>query len=291
MDIFVRLLELYKKYGFDVSGGVFPWHFDKNYPLGATRLHVLQPFMKVSKQGELLRSGGGVSPIEVMLLACASRAMNPKQILIIGNAFGWSTFALGLANPDAKVVAIDALVEGSEAKLGFDLTKSIIKNENLHNISVVNAFSPNDLEDVCREYFDGSIDVVLIDGEHSNTQQSKDFHAVYKELSNPGVVFLHDVLNWNMVSSFNSIRASYPKMTGKILMRTPSGMGVFHTTSIPNEAQRIIDAFCVPTSSIRDDHSEVQKRVRNTREILGFGIEITDDAEKKDTSVKLVKNE
>lgn len=291
MDVFVRLLALYKKYGFDISGGVFPWHFDRNYPLGSTRLHMSQPFMNASKEGVGLSSGAGVSPIEVMLLSSVGRAMSPKRILIIGNAFGWSTLALGLACPAANVVAMDALVEGSEAKKGFDLTHAIIKGEGLNNISVVQGVSPNDVDDVCSQHFDGSVDLVLIDGEHSNAQQRKDFDAVQHGLSDSGVILLHDVLNWNMVDSFNQIRSAYPSMKAKILMRTPSGMGAFHTSSTPIGAQQIIDAFCEPAMLIRESHRIAQQRIRSTRAVLGFGIEITDDWEKKDTSVKLVKND
>ena len=291
MDVFVRLIEIYNKYGIRISGGLFPWHFERNYPIGTTRLHVFQPFMGAAHQGKHMSVGGGISPLEVLVLSSVSRATKPKRIFLIGNAFGWSTLALGLANPDAQVVAIDALVEGVEAARGFDITQQIIKKEKLDNISVVEAFSPDDVHEVCQKYFDGPIDFALIDGKHSNEQQTKDFQVVYQELADPGVVFLHDVLNWNMISSFNEIRKSYPHMTGEILIRTPSGMGVFHTKTIPKEAKDIIDSFCESKDIIQVNRNEVAKRVRKARKIMGFGIQIKDDWRNKETSISFVQNE
>ena len=291
MDVYVRLIEIYQKYGIRIAGGLFPWHFECSYPAGATRLHVLQPFMGPLYQGKSLNIGGGVSPLEALVLSSTSRAMKPKRIFIIGNAFGWSTFVLGLANPDAQVVAIDALIEGLEANQGFEITKQIIKAEGLDNISVVEAFSPDDVAQVCRTYFDGPIDFALIDGKHSNEQQTLDFHAVRQELAGTGIIFLHDVLNWNMVSSFMKLKQSNRDLIGKILMRTPSGMGVFYTKDIPKEAEAIINAFCEAKDVIQANQKEVVKRVQRTRKIMGFGIKVKDNWENKETTIAIVKNE
>ena len=246
-----------------------------------------QPFVKASKEGKSLSSGGGVAPIEIMLLASVSRAMNPKRILIIGNAFGWSTLAIGLACPDARVVAMDALVEGSEAQQGFDLTNTIIEGDGLSNISVVQAFSPNDVDDVCRQYFDGPVDLVLIDGEHSNDQQRKDFDAVQNKLSDSGLIFLHDVLNWNMVSE-QSDSAAYPNMQGKILMRTPSGMGAFHTSLTPIEAQQIIDAF---VNQPRQFEKSIVKCNKDSKYALCWALGLRSPMIGKKMRCKLVKND
>ncbi|HEY5656492.1 MAG TPA: hypothetical protein VIY27_01750 [Myxococcota bacterium] len=42
---------------------------------------------------------------------------------MIGNAFGWPTLLLSSAFPSARVVAIENLSEGKDARLGFDLTE------------------------------------------------------------------------------------------------------------------------------------------------------------------------
>lgn|GEM_PF-7056576 len=33
MDVYVQLLNLYKKRGYSIVGGEYPWHFDRLYPM------------------------------------------------------------------------------------------------------------------------------------------------------------------------------------------------------------------------------------------------------------------
>ena len=130
----------------------------------------------------------------------------------------------------------------------------------------------------------------MIDGEHSNEQQMKDFHAVFQELADPGIIFLHDVLNWGMTSSFMRLKKSNRDLIGKILMRTPSGMGVFYTKDIPKEAEAIINAFCEAKDVIEANRKEVAKRIQSARKIMGFGIAVKEDWEIKRTTISLSKN-
>ena len=74
-------------------------------------------------------------------------------------------------------------------------------------------------------------------------------------------------------------------------MRTPSGMGVFHSQNIPKEAEAIIDSFCEFKYVIQANRKEVANRVQRARGIMGFGIEIKDDLEKTETSLSFLKNE
>ena len=73
-------------------------------------------------------------------------------------------------------------------------------------------------------------------------------------------------------------------------MRTPSGMGVFYSQDIPKEAEAIIDSFCEFKDVIQANRKEVANRVQKARGIMGFGIEIKDDLEKKETSLSFLKN-
>ena len=74
------------------------------------------------------------------------------RFFIIGNAFGWSTFALALSNPSAQIVAIDALVEGHDALYGHNLCQKIIKEEGFGNVKILHASSPQDVESVVQEH-------------------------------------------------------------------------------------------------------------------------------------------
>ena len=73
-------------------------------------------------------------------------------------------------------------------------------------------------------------------------------------------------------------------------MRTPSGMGVFYTKNIPQEVEKIVDAFCESKQAIRKTHELVQKKVQNVRQIMGFGIQVQEDWENKETKIGFSKN-
>ena len=60
---------------------------------------------------------------------------------------------------------------------------------------------------------------------------------------------------------------------------------------IPKEAEAIINAFCEAKDVIQANRKEVAKRVQHARKIMGFGIEIKDDWENKETSIGFLKNE
>jgi predicted O-methyltransferase YrrM len=273
MEVYLELIDIYKRQGLELKTGLYPWHFDRCYPLESTRLHLVFPFTKLFRKGKPTAVGAGIHPIEVMLLSAASKAFAPKRIFIIGNAFGWSTLALGLANKQSKIVAIDALVEGAEAKYGFDLTNKIIQDEGLDNIQIIHASSPQDVQQVVQEHLEGSVDFVLIDGYHSNHQQSLDFKEIQKFTSRSHIVFMHDVMNFDLVKSFKHLRNEYPDLESNILMRTPSGMGVFFTSDISSDTRRVIDAFCENPTSLRHAQKMAKERVGNFVKRFGLKIE------------------
>ena len=44
--------------------------------------------------------------VELMFLDCLMQVIQPKNIFVIGNSFGWITLALGLMCPAARVVIV-----------------------------------------------------------------------------------------------------------------------------------------------------------------------------------------
>ena len=206
--------------------------------------------------------GGGINPLEILLMVAVIRAMKPKRIFIIGNAFGWSTLAMGLADPHAQVVAIDSLAEGSDAQSGFVLTQQIIDEEGLSNIKIVQARSPEDIPAVVNQYMDGPIDLALIDGLHTNQQQYLDFHALQSCMAKTQMIFMHDILNWQLTKSYQKIKKEFPQLLSNILMRTPSGMGVFYSKDTPEAAKSIVLAFTEKPSFIRQKQQFLQERIQ-----------------------------
>ena len=293
MKHLIRLYDIFEKYGFNIHGGLYPWHFDRLYPLEATRLHLALPFVGAVKKGEDLSSGGGINPLEVMLLTGLSESFRPKNIFAIGNAFGWSTFALALSNPDANIVAIDALFEGTDARKMFNTVQEIIKKEGFQNTTLIEACSPQDVDSVVSAHFDDGIDLVFIDGDHSNAQQILDFEAIYPHLSPTCIVLLHDVLNWGMVPSFTALKKKYRHLNADILLRTPSGMGVFYSKDLPTEPKKIIAAFTESKKEIKHFQQHTKKKIDHCIRNVGLKLNAVVDHDKKkvDIHVQLTKDQ
>jgi len=235
MTAFTRLLDIYHRAGFQVRTGLNPYQFDN---------HRDAPFTALYRDGQILPTGGGVAVQEIYFFETLFEEYHPKRIFVIGNAFGWSTLLLALLNPAARVVALDCGIEGAWAKAGIDLTNRIAAAEGLP-ARVVFGTSPQDVDSVVAEHL-GSVDFAFIDGLHTNEQQEKDSDAVRKCASADCVYVAHDVINWHMLDGFERIAAKSPGMIARILIRTPSGIGVLSPVSLEPAIGSRLNAFCDP---------------------------------------------
>jgi hypothetical protein len=96
-SIIPRAIGIYRSAGCETISGFSSYHFF-NSPEGA--LHDLP---QGQEDGRLL----GVSASRNNVRRNFRDYIAPQRILVIGNAFGWSTIALSLIFPDAKTLAID----------------------------------------------------------------------------------------------------------------------------------------------------------------------------------------
>jgi predicted O-methyltransferase YrrM len=173
----------------------------------------------------VLSTGGGIAPIEVYLLESLSHVYSPKNIFIIGNAFGWSTIVMALAFKNANIVALDAGIEGNDNLFGINLTNKIAQEQGF-NCHVEFGFSPEKTGEVIKNRFGKEkLDLVFIDGLHTNDQLLKDFDGVRDYCSNHTIYLFHDVINWEMTAAFERIKQCLSLYDSKILYRTASGMG------------------------------------------------------------------
>lgn len=232
MHILGKLVAAYRRQGYNVRTGLNPYHFN-NYKDA--------PFTVLLKDGIPLSTGGGISLQEIYFLEYLFEAFHPDHLFIIGNAFGWSTIALALMNPQAKVVALDAGTEGEHNDVGTRLTLEIARQEGL-NVAIVQGRSPGDVPSAVSQHLDGRIDFVFVDGLHTNAQQEIDYRAVRPFCSPQCVYVFHDVVDFKMEKSFHRIVAD-SKLDGAILHRTPSGMGVLYPPTAPVELRECIDLF------------------------------------------------
>lgn len=232
-NIFRKLIAAYKRHGYSIRSGLNPYYLSDPD----------EAFTLLYRHGKAVSTGGGLAPIEVLFLEELLNALpDVRRILVIGNAYGWSTLALSMAKPEAKVVAIDAAIEGTDARHGKHLTELIAREDDL-NVTVVEALSPRDVESVVNRHLDGSVDFALIDGLHVNEQLIRDFDAVSSIASPDCVYFLHDILNWHMLEGLRDISKRTDVHSFKILTRLTSGPAIVFGTSPTGEVTAIADDY------------------------------------------------
>jgi predicted O-methyltransferase YrrM len=239
MPILLDALRVFEDAGFRIRTGLNPVHFDNRRDAMFTALY---------RDGRLA-PGVGLAVEEVYFLECLFAHIHPRKVLVIGNAFGWSTVVLALLNPDAHVLALDSAEEADAAR-GIQLTNFLAKRAGL-NARAVKGASPGDVAPLVKRHLAGAVDVALIDGEHTEHQQRLDFDAV-RTVASPDCLYLfHDVINYAMTEGFREI-AKTSGLEGRILERTPSGLGVLHSPSLPEGARCAIAAFAERAEHVDD---------------------------------------
>jgi predicted O-methyltransferase YrrM len=252
---------MFESRGFKVRTGLSPWHFNCN-------AYRNLPLSSVFSDGSKLGAGGGISFVEMFFFDALCAAVRPTRILIIGNAFGLSTVLLSTLNPQARVVALDAGVEGIDNGLGNKLTERIAREEKL-DLKVILGFSPKDVPATVEKHLDGKFDLVFIDGLHTNAQQELDFEACWKIGGNKAIYVFHDVLNFKMKPSFDRIVEKSSDMCHAILWRTASGMGILYPPAMTHPLADVIDLFSEPEMII-----EKTKREVGVERLLAFASKI-----------------
>jgi hypothetical protein len=243
--LFPRLVRLYERHGYQVLSSVAPLLWvrlatDKSRPLVTPPNDRL--FTYILSNDVFCSGGGGLHMTEIYFLECLAEVLSPSRIFVIGNAFGWSTLALALGFPEARVVAIDSDgVPGGNRGVAF--TNAAAEAAGLNATAVV-ASSPQDVQRVVDEHLGGPIDLVLIDGDHTNEQQSIDFEACRAVASPDCVYLLHDVLNWDMIPGLKAIAAANEgRLNAELLTRTASGMAILYPPSLAERLNPLIKVF------------------------------------------------
>ena len=126
--------------------------------------------------------------------------------------------------PGAWLAVLDDASEGKDAESLRHLTNEILGE--LGGGLVVLGKSPDDVPWASKfGTYLAPFSLVLIDGFHSNEQQTLDFDAVRPFLADEHIVLFHDVMLLGMRASFDEIARGYPGRSA-ILHRTTTGMGM-----------------------------------------------------------------
>jgi predicted O-methyltransferase YrrM len=232
VTILPELIDIYSRAGYRPLTGYNPYHFAG---------WMDAPFTTFLKDNAA-HGSPGMALQEVMVLEGFADYLTPANILIIGNSYGCSTIALSLIFPHAKVLALDPSEEGNE------LTRRLVKNNGL-KVVVASGKSPDDVARLRKEHLSGPADLVLIDAIRTNEAMLTDFRACRPEAKDDTIWVFHDVLNWNMVEAFNTIRQE-ASLKGSVMTRTPSGVAVAWKTA-PKEFERYVAVFCDPPDFFR----------------------------------------
>jgi len=183
-----KVIEAYKNSGYEVLLG--------NPDCLATRL---------LKHNRLIEASFAISMSDILVFQWIAWFAPWKRALIIGNSFGFSTLLIAGLCPGCDVDAIDAEIEGSENRLGSQLTMAIAR-EDFPGVRLTIGFSPQDLPQACR--FD-AYDLIFIDGFHTNDQLIGDFGGICGRREGNSVVYLHDVGMAQMTSAWSTIKSKF----------------------------------------------------------------------------------
>jgi len=157
--------------------------------------------------GKQLHLGGGISVSDILLFASLSHMFEPKSIFVVGNSFGLSVAVLAELFPESLIDVINAECEGSDNRVGSDLTRAMIDNR-YRRVQLTIGYSPVDVPRACRAQEYG---LCFVDGLHTNEQMVKDFEALRPRVASECVIVCHDVASHGMQTGWNSIREAASK--------------------------------------------------------------------------------
>jgi predicted O-methyltransferase YrrM len=242
--LFVKLVDLYGRYGFKIRSSMSPFLLTKLSLNSAEDGTFTYAFREGTNIGNL---GGGINMSEVGLIEDIGQVYTPKRIFAIGCSFGWSTLALAMAMPKAKIVAID--IGMGNGKEGLALTNQIAQ-ENGFDVTGVLGSSPGDLAATVAAHFAEPIDMVFVDADHTNEAQNADFAGIRPHCAPDALYMFHDVMVCQMLPSFKSIAAAMPTHKPRVLSRTASGIGILAPLDGSPALHGVLDAYCDPYGAI-----------------------------------------
>jgi hypothetical protein len=232
MPLLVDLMMLYEKQGYKVTCGLDPQHTHKP----------TSEYAWLWKDYQQQTENLGIALKELYFLECAlgmpaptsyARPWKPRTILVIGNSFGWSTFALALLCPQAHVYAVD-IGDTPFTEEWIDRSNQIAEAEALA-VTVIKGASPHAVDQLLGPggALEGqTLDLVLIDGLHSPEQVGLDLTAVLPALSEGSVVLCHDAVLFGLTETIGTIAQDHA-LKPSTLWSTPSGIVVLTKSRPP----------------------------------------------------------
>jgi predicted O-methyltransferase YrrM len=197
---------------------------------------------QLSKDGRPIKVSAAISLSDILVFQWIVQFIPWRHALVIGNAFGFSTFVIAALSQGCSVDAIDAEVEGTENGLGSLLTREIA-NVHFPRVQLTKGFSPQDLDKAC--HFD-TYDFIFIDGGHTNDQLVADFKGILDRRSRPSVVYCHDVGMAKMHEGWLQIKAQLLHNEDKPFDLHFTSFGSTLVVSSHPEFESFMESVCRP---------------------------------------------
>lgn len=232
MPILRELKNLYRQKGHEIVAGILP-------NISGAPFTDFTYLVTSDNQASLEL---GIAPYEVYFFEHLFEAYRPKNIFIVGNSFGWSSFAIALLNRDANILAIDAGINQMSANW-VDITNDISRNNGLP-LSVVKGTSPQDVSRIIIEHFgsEAILDFVFIDGLHTQQQVVLDYQAVAPFARHHTVFLFHDALYWDLTPGILKI-VETSALDYHSLIGTSSGMALLCRDTINPDVAAVAADF------------------------------------------------
>ena len=217
----------------------------------------------VAKGNKILSTAGGLSNNDTFFLFGLCELLKPKNILIIGNAYGVSTIALRLMCPNSKVISIDKF-----RTKGIRFTNSLL-SKICKKSKALKASSPDNLEEISSVYFKNKIDLVFCDGFHSNKMINSEFNILKNYINPKGFFVFHDILSCGMYNGFLKIKKNN-SFKHYLVTKSNVGLGLSFNKKIfkrnlRNKIINYLNFYCHKTSTMNNF-----KRLVNSPKSRGF---------------------
>lgn len=204
----------------------------------------------ISRGKKILSTAGGLSNNDIFFLYGICELLKPKNILIIGNAYGVSTIALKLMCPRSKVISIDKY-----RTKGIKFTNSLL-SKICKKSKVIKASSPDNLKEISNIHFKNKIDLVFCDGFHSNKMINSEFNELKNYINPKGFFVFHDILSCGMYKGFLKIKKNH-NFKHFLVTKSNVGLGIsfnkkIFTSNLRVKISNYLDFYCHQLSNMNN---------------------------------------
>jgi predicted O-methyltransferase YrrM len=228
--------------------------------------------------GQARLTGTSIGEDEIRIFYDLCQLLRPRRSLVIGNGFGLSTIALGLALPENEVVSMDNWSEGEAGIAARDLSEQIVRNGDMvDRVCIYTGTSPQDIPAAMNPWLERgeqTLDLAFIDGMHTDDAAEADFKGLRPYFNRRSVVLWHNVHKTRLAFEEAAASADGRIWDRHCVLRTYGPLGIFYHAG----EQPLLHRYLLDTTLIWNDWHRFLRalsRDESTPEITpGLGLTI-----------------